>query len=226
MMPNTEGEAGALVETPAPAKVARPRGKRGAKTVAPATGTAEKSVSRVLQLIAVLKAEQETPAAERSVAPVGTQAVVPADEQAELIGMMSSPRDIPVACEQERGEWEVRAQRLESELNEARAATQAARDAAAEAEAQHRRIVADLKLLHEHQRSIWQFERGRLQIAERQKKIARRAVWLAWPALIAGLLIVLLALALLSSQSDATSGGTYAGQSGNHDTASDRQQAH
>lgn len=223
MMPNTEGDASALVEMPAPAKMARPRGKRGAKTVAEAAGTAGKSISRVLQLIAVLKAEQETPAAERSVAPVGTQPVVPADEQAQLIGMLSSPRDILVACEQERGEWKERARRLESELNEARAAAQAARDSAAEAEAQHRRIVADLKLLHEHQRSIWQFERGRLEIAEHQKKIARRAVWLALPALIAGLLIVLLALALLSSQSDATSGSTYAGDSGSHHTASVRQ---
>jgi hypothetical protein len=196
-----------------PVKAARPRGKGRAKPVAEVA--ASKPISRILQLVAALKAEQETPLAERSVAPATVPAAAPGEEPAEPITVLSSLRDILVAREQERGEWEERARSLEGELIEARAAMRTARDAAAQTEAQHRRVIADLKLLHEHQRSIWQLERRRLEItidgfeSERQNKIVKRAARLARPALLAGLLIVLLALAMLS-------GDTHAGAAGSH----------
>jgi hypothetical protein len=238
-MPNIESDPGTpvevsrLIEPLAPAKVARPRGKRRAVLVADAAGT-EKPMSHVMQLIAALKAEQETPPAERSVASASTQATAPADEPTEPINVLSSLRDILAAREQERGlvaheqersEAEKRARSLEGELIEARAVIQASRDAAAQAEAEHRRIIADLKLLHEHQRSIWQLERRRLEITERQKKTVKRAVWLAWPALVAGLLIVLLALAMLSGDSGEASGSTPAGNPSWHHPAFVQQQA-
>jgi hypothetical protein len=245
MMPNIESDAGTLVEPglfvetiplmevmpfveaapllEAPVKAARSRGKGRAKPVADVAGTAEKPISRILQLVAALKAEQETPPAERVVA---TDATGPSDAPGEPISVLGSLRDILVAREQERGEWEERARSLEGELIEARAAIRAVRDAAVQTEAQHRRIVADLKLLHEHQRSIWQLERRRLEITidgfetERQKKIVRRAARLARPALLAGLLIVLLALAALSGDSGVAKGSTHAGASGSqHPTA-------
>jgi hypothetical protein len=244
MMPNIETDAGTLIEpglfvdaiplieaeapieagplVAPPAKAARPRAKGRAKPATAAGGSAEKPISRILQLIAALKAEQETPPAERSFAPASTLAATPSEAPAEPISVLSSLRDILVAREQERGEWEDRARSLEGELIEARTAIRAARDAAAQTEAQHRRVVADLKLLHEHQRSIWQLERRRLEItiegleSERQKKVIERAARLARPALLAGLLIVLLALAVLSRDSGAANGGAHAGSAGGH----------
>jgi hypothetical protein len=238
-MPNIESDPGTLLEVSrlieprAPAKAARPRGKRRAVLVAEAAGT-EKPMSRVMQLIAALKAEQKTPPAERSVASASAPATAAADEPAEPINVLSSLRDTLAAREQERGlaareqersAGEERARSLEGELIEARAVIQAARDAAAQAEAEHRRIIADLKLLHEHQRSIWQLERRRLEITARQKKTVKRAVWLAWPALVAGLLIVLLALAMLSGDSGEASGSTPAGKPSWHHPAFVQQQA-
>ena len=221
-------EAGALVEPPVPAKAARPRGKGRAKPVADAASAGEKPLSRILQLIAALKAEHETLPAERSLALVGEQAAAPVDEPAEPASVLSSLRDILVAREQERGEWEERARNLEVELIEARAAMRAGRDGVTQADAQHRRIVADLKLLHEHQRSIWQLERRRLEITiegfenERQKNIVKRATRLARPALLAGLLIVLLALAALFGDGGAAKGSTHVGNPGSHHPTSDR----
>jgi hypothetical protein len=250
MMPNIETDAGTLIEpglfvdaiplieaeppieasplVEPPAKAARPRGKGRAKPPTEAGGSAEKPISRILQLIAALKAEQETPPTERSLAPASTQAATPSEAPAEPISVLSSLRDILVAREQERGEWEDRARSLEGELIEARTAIRAARDAAAQTEAQHRRVVADLKLLHEHQRSIWQLERRRLEITiegfenERQKNIVKRATRLARPALLAGLLIVLLALAALFGDGGAAKGSTHVGNPGSHHPASDR----
>jgi hypothetical protein len=228
MMPSMDSDAAAPVETGAPdatnplveaaAKALRGRTKPRAKLVADAPRTsAKKPISRILQLVAALKAEQEAPAPERKVAPASAPVAAPVEEPSEPISVLSSLRDILVSREQERSEWEERARSLEGELVEARAALRAAREAAVQSETQHRRIVADLKLLHEHQRSIWQLEHRRLEITldgfekKRQKKIVKRAAYLARPALVAGLLIVLVALAVLSGDSGAAHGNTNPG---------------
>jgi hypothetical protein len=222
MMPVTETSDSAVAEPPV--KIVRPRGKARAKSAGEASGAGQKPIAHILQLIAALKAEQEAspvprkaaPAAEPSVAPAEMPDTTPSDEPTEPVSVLSSLRDILVAREQERNEWEDRERGLLAELAEARAATRTARDAVNQAEALHRRVVADLKLLHEHQRSIWQLERRRFEITiegferEHQKKLVKKATRLARPALLAGLLIVLLALAVLSGDSGAASGGTHA----------------
>jgi hypothetical protein len=222
MMPGTETSDSAVADPPV--KIAKPRGKGRAKSADEASGTGQKPIARILQLIAALKAEQDAPATQRKAPPAGEPSVAPAeapstapsDDSTEPVSVLSSLRDILVAREQERNEWEDRERGLLAELAEARAATRTARDAVNQAEAQHRRVVADLKLLHEHQRSIWQLERRRFEITiegferEHQKKLVKTATRLARPALIAGLLIVLVALAMLSGDSGAASGGAHA----------------
>ena len=225
MMPSMDTDAGTLVEAGAPvaadplvdasAKAVRSRAKPRAKLVAETPGAgAKKPISRILQLVAALKAEQDASPPERSVEPAGVAVAAPVEETPEPISVLSSLRDILVSREQERGEWEERARSLEGELVEARDALRAAREAAAQSETQHRRIVADLKLLHEHQRSIWQLEHRRLEITvdglqkKQHKNIVDRVAYLARPALVAGLLIVLVALAVLSGDSGAAHGNT------------------
>lgn len=208
MVPGAEISDNVLVEPSA--KTARPRGKGRAKPPGEAAGTAEKPIARILQLVAALKAEP----APRKVVPAGEPLVAPADETTEPVSVLNSLREILVEREQERNDWEDRERGLVAELAEARAVARTARDAANKVEAQHRRVVADLKLLHEHQRSIWELERRRFDITiegyerEHQKKLVKKATRMARPALIAGVLIVLLALAALFGDTGAASGGT------------------
>jgi hypothetical protein len=66
--------------------------------------------------------------------------------------------------DEERREWQEKVAGLEAELAGARAALAAARARHEQADQQHRRAMADLELMHEHQRSIWQLDRRRLEI--------------------------------------------------------------
>ena len=232
MMPEHEQGASAAAETILVMR--QPRGKARAET-AGESGTGEKPVARIMQLVAALKAEQETASVEPLAAvPQAAEppaAEPPAAEPSERVKLMSSLRDILTTREQERAEWkerlrELRAQfaqsreqeraewaarlrALEVRLVEAQVATEAARAVASHAEAQHGRVVGDLKLLHEHQRSIWQLERRRLEItidgleqAQRQT-LGAKAARLLRPALLAGLVLVALAAVALSGDSGA-----------------------
>jgi hypothetical protein len=174
-------------------KPARARGKARVKLVA--TTDAPKPVARVMQLVAALKAEQESAAS-----------LDPEDR----LKVMSSLRDILVARESERTDWEERLHELQSELDAAQQALRREQIAAEQAEAQHRRVVADLKLLHEHQRSIWTLERRRLEITVdafegvRRKTLAARLARLARPAVAAALALAAAAALTLASDTGAT----------------------
>jgi hypothetical protein len=91
----------------------------------------------------------------------------------------------------ERREWQEKVAVFEAELAEARAALAAAQARHEQADRQHRRAMADLELMHEHQRSIWQLDRRRLEItiAGQQKVERERRPWVALAAalLIAGI---------------------------------------
>lgn len=177
-------------------KPARSRGKARVKLVAASEDEAPKPIARVMQLVAALKAEQESAA--------------PLDPE-DRLKVMSSLRDILVSRESERADWEERLREMQAQLDAAQEALRMAQIATEQAEPQHRRLVADLKLMHEHQRSIWTLERRRLEItvdaleSARRKTLGARLARLARPAVAAALLLAAIAALLLSSDTGATS---------------------
>jgi len=179
-------------------KPARARGKARVKLVPPAEPEAPKPVVRVMQLVAALKAEQESAASE--------------DTPEARVKLMSSLREILVERDHERGDWEERLHEMQAQLDAAKEALRMAHIATEQAEAHHRRLVADLKLMHEHQRSIWMLERRRLEItvdaleSARGKTLSARLARLARPALAAALLLVAIAGFALTSDSSAAVG--------------------
>lgn len=189
-------------------KPPRRRGKARAKLHSESGGEGKQPVARIMQLVAALKAEQD--------------GVVPGaapGESGERVKLMAWLRRILEAREQERLGWEQQVRQLEAQLAEAQAAAEAARQAVETAAAQHQRIVADLKLMHEHQRSIWQLERRRLEITidgfERPKRqpLPGWAAGLARPALAAGLLLASLTAVALSADSVPTAARSHLGHS-------------
>ena len=183
------------------AKIRRGRGKA---RPAPGEDGAEQPVARVLQLVAALKAEHEAG---------GLPAVVEAEDPNERVRVMSWLKRILLAREDERKGWEDQIRRLETQIAAAQQAVEETRAGAADAASQHHRLVADLKLLHEHQRSIWQLERRRLEITiegyerKRQRSALRRAARLARPAVAAGLILAALSAVALSGDSSAAASG-------------------
>jgi hypothetical protein len=182
------------------AKPTRARAK-GRKAPADAGGDGPRPVARIMQLVAALKAEQEAAAADAL--PV---------EPAERMEVMSSLREILVVRQEEQTGWEGRVQEMQAQLDAAQEALKMARIASDEAEAQHKRLVADLKLMHEHQRSIWTLERRRLEITvdaledAREKSILAKLARLARPAMAAALLLAAAAGLLLAGDSGAAGG--------------------
>jgi len=178
------------------AKARSPRGKARARSRGEAGGNAEQPIARVLQLVAALKAEQE------SLAPAA-----PAGDPAQRIKLMGWLRRILDAREQERQAWQAQIRGLEAQLAEAQTAAERTSQ-------QQERLIVDLKLMHDHQRSIWELERRRLEITiagherARQKSFFGRAARLARPAVAAGLLLVSLAAMALSADSAALIGRT------------------
>lgn len=179
----------------------------------PAPGDAEQPVARVLQLVAALKAEQEA-----------ALPLAPAGEATERVRLLTWLRQILATREEERRGWEEQIRTLETELGAARQAADQARAAAAEATsqqqrlaaetaAQQQRLIADLKLMHEHQRSIWELERRRLEITvegfERAQRrgLLRRARRLARPAVAAGLILAAVSAIVLSADSSTAGAG-------------------
>lgn len=170
------------------------RGRKRAKTER--GGSAGRPVAHVLQLVAALKAEQEA----------GSPLAL-ANDAAERVKLMSWLKRFLAARDEERGAWESRVAALEAQLHDAQDAEAVARAALEQDAAQHARLVADLKLMHEHQSSIWQLERRRLEITlgaleqKQRKSVSRKLARLARPALAAGLLLVSLAAVALSADS-------------------------
>ncbi|MGO8917731.1 MAG: hypothetical protein ACLQJR_17650 [Stellaceae bacterium] len=199
MVPDTGAGDSARGESLATA--APRRGKARARPHVEAGGDAGPPVARIMQLVAAVKAEQT------SLSPVAT-----AGDPAERVKLMGWLRRILEAREQERQAWDGQIRLLEAQCAEAQAAAEAALQAAERTGAQHQRVVADLKLMHEHQRSIWQLERRRFEITiggleqARRKTMLGRARHLVRPALAAGLLLVSLAAVALSADSTAKVG--------------------
>jgi hypothetical protein len=176
-----------------PAKAARRRGERRARTSR--NGPAEQPIDRIRQLVAAMKAEQDG-----SAPPL-------ARDPAERVKVMGWLRRILEARKQERQGWEEQIKALEDRFAIAENAARAAMDTAEQTEAQHQRLVADLKLMHEHQRSIWALERRRLEITieglqrDRRNRLIARAARLARPTVAAGLLLVSVAALALAADS-------------------------
>lgn len=110
----------------------------------------DESMARINRLVATIKAERESASAPPRIAEAG--------ERGQLVALL---RRFLAARERERLAWEERLRGLEAALAEAKAAGGATQERAA---ADHRRALADLELLHEHQRSIWALERRRLEV--------------------------------------------------------------
>lgn len=187
-MPLDSGEEASL------AKPAGQRGKARARPRGEAGGNGEQPVARILQLVAALKAEQESLAA-----------AAPAGDAAERVKLLGWLRRILDAREQERQAWQTQLRGLEAQLAEAQAAAERTGQ-------QQERLIVDLKLMHEHQRSVWELERRRLEITieglerARRKRLLVRAARLARPALAVGLLLASLAAVALSADSAAVEG--------------------
>lgn len=180
-----------------PAKAARRRGEARARPRGAEAGPAEESIARIRQLVAAMRAEQDGS---------GPLAAGDPGERIKLVGWLRRFLDTRA---QERQAWEEQVRALEARFAAAESAARAALDAAGQADTQHERLIADLKLMHEHQRSIWALERRRLEITieglqqERRNRLAARAARLARPAVAAGLLLV--SLAALALAADSTS---------------------
>lgn len=184
MMPVTEEGA---------APRAKPSRRRARGRAPPVGGATERPFSRVMQLVAALKAEQDA----------GSPLSLAADT-AERIKLLEWLRRFLAVRDAERSGWEARIHTLEIELAQARETIARERAAAEQASAQQERLLADLRLLHEHQRSIWQLERRQLEIAlggfekRRRHSVLRQAARLMRPVLAATLLLISLTASALS----------------------------
>src|SRR5579864_4153364 len=147
MVPDT----GTTDSAPARLPLGAQRGREAiAAKGAPPAGEA---MARIGRLVATIKAERH---ADRIVQPIAESA-----EHDQIIGLL---RRFVVAREQERQEWEETLRQLKAELAEAQAMAQAAQLRHQQEASRHQRDLADLELLHEHQRSIWNLDRRRLEI--------------------------------------------------------------
>ena len=113
-------------------------------------GASGDTMARIDRLMAAIKAERGAEGAVQQAAETG--------ERGQLIALL---RRFLTARERERLAWEEVVSRLEAELAETKATAHAVQEQAASG---HQRALADLELLHEHQRSIWSLERRRLEI--------------------------------------------------------------
>src|SRR5690348_11805920 len=146
-----------MVPDPGTAQTGRaPHASAGAAVPrAPANGgpTVDQAMAQIGRLVATIKAERH---ADRVVQPIAISG-----ERDQLIALL---RRFVAAREQERLGWEEALRQMEAELAAAQAAAQAAQRRHEEDASRHQRDLADLELLHEHQRSIWNLDRRRLEI--------------------------------------------------------------
>ncbi|HEX7966858.1 MAG TPA: hypothetical protein VF502_01470 [Stellaceae bacterium] len=110
----------------------------------------DETMARINRLVTAIKAERGAEGAVHQAAETG--------ERGQLVTLL---RRFLAARERERLAWEEAMSRLEAELAETKAAARAVQEQAAGG---HQRALADLELLHEHQRSIWSLERRRLEV--------------------------------------------------------------
>ncbi len=166
---------------------------RAARRAPPAAAGEAPPVERIMQLVAALKAEQESPQPEN-----------PPGEANERLRLMEWLRRLLTVRNEERGAWEGRVRELAAQLEEAQRVATTASAAVEATTTQHERLIADLKLMHEHQRSIWQLERRQLEITlealqkAQQRTLLRR---ISRPALAAALVLVSLAAVALTADS-------------------------
>ena len=152
------------------------------------------AMAEIGRLVATIKAERH---ADRVVQPIAESG-----EREQLVALL---RRFVVAREQERLAWEETLRQMKAELAEAQAAAQAAQTRHQEEASRHQRELADLELLHEHQRSIWNLDRRRLEItidglaAARALKGRRTRAQLAAGIAAALLCVGVIGLALASS---------------------------
>jgi len=142
-------------DTAETARAARSTGAERGRTPVPAGSgqPAGEAMARIGRLVATIKAERR---ADRIVQPI-----VESGEPDRLVALL---RRFVVAREQERLAWEETLRQLTANLGEAQAAAHAAQTRYEQETSRHQRDLADLGLLHEHQRSIWNLERRRLEI--------------------------------------------------------------
>jgi hypothetical protein len=107
-------------------------------------------MAKIGRLVATIKAERRV-----------VQPVAESGERDQLIALL---RRFVAAREQERLVWEETLRQMQADLEAAQATAQAARGRHEEETSRHQRDLADLELLHEHQRSIWNLDRRRLEI--------------------------------------------------------------
>src|SRR5690349_14026252 len=132
-----------------------PRATAGAPSQGvPADGRAAyQAMAKIGQLVATIKAERHA-----------DRIVQPAAESGERDQLIALLRRFVAAREQERLAWEETLRQMQADLAAAQATAQAARARHEEEASRHQRDLADLELLHEHQRSIWNLDRRRLEI--------------------------------------------------------------
>lgn len=117
----------------------------------PADGRAAyQAMAQIGRLVATIKAERRV--------------VQPSAESGERDQLIALLRRFVAAREQERLAWEETLRQTQADLEAAHATAQAARARHEEEASRHQRDLADLELLHEHQRSIWNLDRRRLEI--------------------------------------------------------------
>ena len=170
---------------------------------APADGgrLADQAMAQIGRLVATIKAERH---ADRVVQPI-----VQSGEREQLVALL---RRFVVAREQERLAWEEALRQMQADLAAAQAAAQAVQARHEQEASRHQRDLADLELLHEHQRSIWNLDRRRLEItidgltSARAMKSRRKRTQLA--AGVAALLCVgMIGLALAGNGRPGETGG-------------------
>jgi hypothetical protein len=146
-----------MVPDPGIAQTERaPRAAAGAtpqRVAADGGRAADQAMAQIGRLVATIKAERH---ADRVVQPI-----VESGERDQLVALL---RRFVVAREQERLAWEETLRLMKAELAEAQAAAQVAQARHEQEASRHQRDLADLELLHEHQRSIWNLDRRRLEI--------------------------------------------------------------
>jgi hypothetical protein len=145
-----------MIPDPGMAETARtPRVAGATSERAPAAGarTAGQAMAQIGRLVATIKAERH---ADRVVQPI-----VESGERDQVVALL---RRFVIAREQERLAWEETLRQMKAELAEAQAAAHAAQTRHEQEASRHQRDLADLELLHEHQRSIWNLDRRRLEI--------------------------------------------------------------
>ena len=115
--------------------------------------SADQAMAQIGRLVATIKAERQ---ADRVVQPLAASG-----ERDQLVALL---RRFVVAREQERLAWEETLRQIQADLAAAQAEAQAAQARHEQEASRHQRDLADLELLHEHQRSIWNLDRRRLEI--------------------------------------------------------------